>query len=493
MVKFIDTQELEDHADISIEFACSVRYVTNVPASHGDRTTITLRLGPDCGPQLSSVSPELPLVGGGGQLVTGARVDSTLPGEMTLELTWSRPLDFVMAPTASGIGLRVRLLNINRRKGTAMVADSAQLSKYAVNLESSQVKFGRDSVEAAAAGLQAQAYVSETDIDGEHWYRLRVGPFNSRGEAERVLKIAQAQYPRAWLAIDDEQNDLSVIERAGVQSSPLARRTDPTLPDAERASILSDARAAIDAHRYPEAVDLLTRLLRQPEYPARADAQELLGLARERAGQLAQAKAEYREYLQQYPQGAGAARVRARLQALAQASLQATSAGEFGTAAQNHWTFAGSAAVSYQYGKDQTVSSGTTTTTNSVNSALVYGDLLLRERGQRYDFTARVDAGYTHNLQTVFGGSQDRTTAAYAELTDRLLGITARVGRQSLAAQGVVGIVRRRFRRLSNQSDLVGHCRGGVALVLRLFPSVEPAEVRHRHRRVRSLSAPVGV
>ena len=440
MVKFIDTQELEDHADISIEFACSVRYVTNVPASHGDRTTITLRLGPDCGPQLSSVSPELPLVGGGGQLVTGARVDSTLPGEMTLELTWSRPLDFVMAPTASGIGLRVRLLNINRRKGTAMVADSAQPSKYAVNLESSQVMFGRDSVEAAAAGLQAQAYVSETDIDGAHWYRLRVGPFNSRGEAERVLKIAQARYPRAWLAVDDEQNDLSVIERAGVQSSPFARRTDPALPDAERASILSSARAAIDAHRYPEAVDLLTRLLRQPEYPARAEAQELLGLARERAGQLAQAKAEYREYLQQYPQGAGAARVRARLQALAQASLQATSAGEFGSVVQNHLTFAGSAAVSYQYGKDQTVSSGTTTTTNSVNSALVYGDLLLRERGQRYDFTARVDAGYTHNLQTVFGGSQDRTTAAYAELTDRLLGITARVGRQSLAAQGVVGL-----------------------------------------------------
>jgi hypothetical protein len=185
---------------------------------------------------------------------------------------------------------------------------------------------------------------------------------------------------------------------------------------------------------------LLTRLLRQPEYPARADAQELLGLVRERAGQLAQAKAEYREYLQQYPQGAGAARVRARLLALAQASLEATSTGEFGAAVNNPLTFAGSASVSYQYGKDQTVSAGATTTTNSVNSALVYGDLLLRDRGQRYDFTARVDAGYTHNLQTVFGGSQDRTTAAYAELTDRLFGLTARVGRQSLAAQGVIGL-----------------------------------------------------
>jgi len=440
MVRFIDTQELEDHADISIEFACSVRYVINVPANHGDSTKITLRLGPDCGPQLSPLLPELPVVGGGGQLVTGARVDSIIPGEMTLELTWSRPLDFVMAPTASGIGLRVRLLNTNRRKGTAFIDENSPAATYAVNLEASQVKFTRDAVEAAAAKLQTQAYVSETDIDEAHWYRLRVGPFTSRGEADRVLKIAQVQYPRAWLAIDDEKTDLSVVERAGVQSRPVERVTDAPLADADRAAIMSDARAALEAHRYPEAVDLLSRLLRQPEYPARADAQELLGLVRERAGQLAQAKAEYQDYLLQYPQGAGAARVRARLQALAQASLAATPTGQFGAAPGNRLTFVGSAAISYQYGKDQTVSAGTTTTTNSVNSALVYADLLLRDRGERYDFTARVDAGYTHNVQTTFGGSQDRTTAAYAELADRLFGVTARVGRQSLAAQGVVGL-----------------------------------------------------
>jgi len=47
-------------------------------------------------------------------------------------------------------------------------------------------------------------------------------------------------------------------------------------------------------------VELLSRLVHQPEYPARAEAQELLGLVRERAGQLAQAKAEYQAYLQRY-------------------------------------------------------------------------------------------------------------------------------------------------------------------------------------------------
>ena len=62
IVQFIDTQELEDHADISVEFACLVRYVTNIPASHGSSTRITLRLGPDCGARFGFIAPELPLV-----------------------------------------------------------------------------------------------------------------------------------------------------------------------------------------------------------------------------------------------------------------------------------------------------------------------------------------------------------------------------------------------------------------------------------------------
>ena len=60
---------------------------------------------------------------------------------------------------------------------------------------------------------------------------------------------------------------------------------------------------------YAVAIQLLTRLTEQPEFPQRAQAQELLGLARERNGQLAHAKAEYEEYLRRYPQGEAADRV----------------------------------------------------------------------------------------------------------------------------------------------------------------------------------------
>jgi hypothetical protein len=440
IVQLIDAVEREDHTDISIQFACSVRYMTNVPVSHGASTTITLRLGPDCGTQLGTIPPELPLVGGGGPLINGARVDSVVPGEITLELSFSRALDFFMAPTASGLGLKVRLLNTSPRKAKVFVSDVEAPTGYSVNLDSSQTNVSHDTVAAAADRFQTQAYVSETDVDGQHWYRLRLGPFASKPEAERVLRAAEQSYAHAWLAVNDEQTDLSVIEHAGVQSPATVAPTDPPLPDNERAQLLRHARIAIEKHQYPLAVDALNRLLRQPEYPARAEAQELLGLVRERAGQLAQAKAEYQEYLRRYPDGAAAARIRARLQTLAAAALAPKSMGEYGRTPADHWTLAGSAAVTYQYGKDQTVSNGTTTTTNSLNAALVYGDLLLRDRGERYDFTARVNAGYTQNIVTTNGGSQDRATAAYGEITDKVFGLTARVGRQSLASQGIVGL-----------------------------------------------------
>ncbi len=440
LVQFIDTNEHEDFADVTVQFACSARSLGNFPIDHGASTTITLRLGADCGNLLNGVAPEFPPTSGGDSLLKTARVDSVVPGEVTLTLTWSRELDFVMTPTASGLGLRVRLIGTRQHKASVLLTQPDTPSAYAVNLESSLQPFDHAAVEAAARSFNTQAYVSETDLEDQHWYRLRVGPFATDRDAQRVLRAAQASYPRAWLASDDEASDLTVVERVEVATAPVSQSPGPPLSDEERAQLLRDARLALTSHRYPEAVDLLTRLLRQEEYPGRADAQELLGLVRERAGQLAQAKAECEEYLRRYPDRPGAVRVRARLQSLLAASLVPRSAGEFVPASSSHWSMAGSASVSYQYGSDQSVAGGVTTTTTSASSALVYADLLLRNRGERYDFTARVDAGYTQNLVTTFGGSQDRTTAAYAELSDRVLGWTGRIGRQSLAVQGNIGL-----------------------------------------------------
>lgn len=439
LVQLIDTNLQPDHADITVQFSCSARYLTNMPANFGSSTRIRLRLGPDCGSLLSVVPPEFPQVGGGGELVTGARLESLVPGEVVLELSWSRDVDFVMAPTANGQGLRLRLFNLVKRKGSGTVFAPEAPQAYIINLESTQQKVEHDSVAKAAAQFNTQAFVSETDIENEHWYRLRIGPFASRSEAERVLKIALPEFPRAWLAVNDDAADLAPIERAGVQTPSAAVVSDAPLEDAERTRLLREARAVLEKRQYPEAIDLLNRLLRQPEYPGRADAQELMGLVHERAGQLALAKADYEDYVARYPDGAGAERVRRRLSALLTASLSPKTVGE-GSAAQARWSLVGSTALGYQYDKAQTSSGGVSTSTTAANAALVYGDLLVRERGTRFDFTGRVDGGYTHNLVTTAGGSQDRTTAAFVELDDRSWGLSGRLGRQTLVNQGTLGL-----------------------------------------------------
>jgi hypothetical protein len=85
---------------------------------------------------------------------------------------------------------------------------------------------------------------------------------------------------------------------------------------------LAQAKDAFRHKDYATAIPLLTQLTQQPEFPQRADAQEMLALARERSGQVAHAKAEYEDYLQRYPAGDGATRVRKRLQALAWATAR---------------------------------------------------------------------------------------------------------------------------------------------------------------------------
>ena len=70
------------------------------------------------------------------------------------------------------------------------------------------------------------------------------------------------------------------------------------------------------------AILIFTKARSLPEASESRTAQELLALARERKGQLAHAKAEYAAYLERYPEGEGADRVRQRLAALVTARAE---------------------------------------------------------------------------------------------------------------------------------------------------------------------------
>lgn len=188
---------------------------------------------------------------------------------------------------------------------------------YAINLLSNRGKdVPPDELKQIDAFKRFAAYAYTAEENGVEWTRLRLGTFATRAEAEQVLTQVAADYPEAWIARIDRAERERVYQawlaaRSGVSSMPAALPVDPVSD-----GMLQELRDKLAAGDNAEAVRLAERLLGQPESSATPEAQELLGLARERNGQLAHAKAEYETFLARYPDHANAPRVRQRLAAL---------------------------------------------------------------------------------------------------------------------------------------------------------------------------------
>jgi hypothetical protein len=450
--RFVDIIELVDHddqADITVIFTCSMRYLTHLPASEGPELRIELQPLPDCGTTAGAqIAGELPPVSGGAKIIAGARVDSDVPGEVTLVLSWRKAERFVLAPGVDPHGMRIRLIDRARGRGKVIINEPTTVSNFAINLESQPTPFDPAAVQLANERLKVPVYVSQTEVDGDKWYRLRIGPIAKRADAERLLALAQADYPRAWLAVGDDTvtSDANAAPGEGPLPAVEPMGADAPLDPATLKQMLSQARTALSARDYPKAIAILTKLQRQPEFPERAHAQELLGLARERSGQLAHAKAEYEEYLRRYPQGDATQRVATRLHALRVASARPRSRAEAGQE-DGGWLLTGGVAQMFRYDGtrvDNSAPPGSTivpTAAQTTNQNSLFNDVELRaqRRGDRFDVMARLNAGYDKSFTQAQGGDAKRISVASFELTDRTLGLFGRVGRQSRNQDGVLG------------------------------------------------------
>jgi len=440
LVDLIDADEQADHVNLTVQFRCTVRYVAHSPVASGESVRIRLRLGSDCGGIDAIRAPESPAVGGSSDLVRAARLEGTAAGEVTLELRWPHELSFVLVPTANSRGLRLRLLFTDGAKGRVTVGRVDEPPDgYAVNLDSRRENFTNDEIRQAGDRLTVPVYVSEAVLGGERWYRLRAGPFSSRNQAEKVLLAAKSTYGRAWLGINDETALVS-LAGAGLPPSEVASARDPALPAAELQALVRSARAAFAARDNARAIPLLTKALRQPEFPQRAELQEMLGLARERSSQLSQAKAEYQEYLRRYPGGPAATRIRNRLRVLSSTGQSATNLGLAPDGQPLGWRNTGSVAQLVQSGREHIDVAGNIRDGTSVSASLTDADWTAKRRGESYTFIGRVSGGFTRDLRSGGTANATRVSAAYAELADANKAWSVRFGRQTRSGGGVLGL-----------------------------------------------------
>lgn len=203
------------------------------------------------------------------------------------------------------------------------------------------------------------------------------------------------------------------------------------------AGIMEQGRRALIDKDYPSAIGYFTKVLKSSATEHHQEAQELLGLARERNSQTARAKLEYEKYLERYPEGEGADRVRQRIASLLTAKsapkekLKPTNRGT----TNPEWEFYGGFSQFYLREASITDKEGEVVHQSALFSNL---DFTSRYRGDRLDLRTQLNARYLHDFEES-DDSQFRLSNAYIDGSDRDLGLSARLGRQSRSTGGVLG------------------------------------------------------
>ena len=231
---------------------------------------------------------------------------------------------------------------------------------YVINLESALLPFAQEYVQYQDIFSRYPLYTTTFEKNGKTWNRLRLGFFPSKDIAQNIQQTYLDVYKQSWIAkasveekafstqtllfpdkfigvpvtaktlvkTPEQTPDIqpaqatpkpdTVLPQAADQTLKLAiaptsipattpvtqTEAAPTLSEQRLGELMEQGRQAMAGQDYSRAVQIYTRVLETPSHPYLQDAQEYLGLARERKGQIAHAKAEYEKYLELYPKGA---------------------------------------------------------------------------------------------------------------------------------------------------------------------------------------------
>lgn len=216
----------------------------------------------------------------------------------------------------------------------------------------------------------------------------------------------------------------------------------PAEPESTSSDLLSDADLAMENKDYNKAIRLYTKLARDEDAAISEEAQRKLGLAREKNGQIAHAKAEYRRYLALYPEGAGTEEVRNNLDMIISGSSVSRSTTRKVSDSdtpdkKSFWRkdIHGSFSQFYYRNERYTDADDKLVTRSLLNSGL---DLNLRLRSSAMD------------IQTLFVGnheedfldgddSRTRVRSAYVDVRHKASRNAVRIGRQTHSGGGVLG------------------------------------------------------
>jgi tetratricopeptide (TPR) repeat protein len=355
-------------------------------------------------------------------------------------------------------------------------APAVRLYPYVLNLASSATPFLEQDLPDPEIFLdlpdlgEPQTYRLYTTTfvkGGKTWHRLRFGFFSKIQYADIVREELKEYYPGCWVAkasvaertrssqsmlagnLSGSGTEKSAIsEAAAVPSAATIPRevaAGSAISPERLTSLVQEASTSMTDKDYRRAVALYTKILQQPDNQYSQDSLEYLGLARERNGQLAQAKMAYRTYLERYPEGEGAERVKQRLAVLLTASKQPRRKhGETPTKSSDQeapkWDVFGGISQYYRRDENTTNIDSENELTTVSQSALDNNiDVTSRLRSDDYDLQARFTGGYLHDFLDDGVNSDTTVSSMYFDANAKKHGMSMRLGRQSRSTGGVLG------------------------------------------------------
>jgi len=500
LVEDIQVSKRGEQATVTVELACPMRLASDARALEG--TLVEVRVKPleacsQFGTNDISSEAYQPV---GGRLALLARVEyeSLGLGESLLIFHFDQPVDYRVAQRGDlrTLQLLVRLPEAQAERaptsettapptsrtvpsgdasgappgaaGAAAAATRAPLQRvrtpaaradYIVNLASQREPFAPPTLVSLAAGSGSTPYVSEAAVDGQTWYRLRIGFFRTEQEARAVLAPLLPQFPRAWVGrAEAAEVELASSASAGARAldsagpaqppasaavATAASATTTVLSPSEITELEQQGRDAMLAADYATAIEIYTRLLETPG-EQRADAREYLGLAQERSGQTARAIAEYRAYLEQYPEGEGARRVQQRLNGLTTTAVPREALRPSATDAQSAWNV--TTGLSQYYRRDVYQFDELEPQVVALDALLTDVDVRVRHNGDTVNVAGRIVVSNIYDLagarQTTIGSlpdSPNRFSYAYVDVNQVDGAWQLRSGRQTLHNWGVLG------------------------------------------------------
>ena len=455
-----------------IEFGCAMRYLGHTPSEGGIELEIRLAIGWDCQHALRTTLNSLHRPAGR-QLASIAEIefDADARDRATLTLRFETPVAFGVTQTANAYMVTVEVDTARampparpppaaesnapapapvairaapeRASSRRMRGPDASGARFALRLSDTEPV---DAVmRALPPSLNSQVvYTNEVSVGEERWTEVRIGFFATEAAAEQALAVLGERFPDAWVtavspaeqAAAAEQQRRPAPEPEPPPPPPATAGTGEMLPAERTAELLEQARMAMLNSDYEQGIRLYTRLVEVPSGEHRPQAREYLGVAREKNGQFAHARAEYQAYLDEFPDSADADRIRQRLAALTVPAAAASVARREPDPA-GQWRWSGTVSQLYLRGVDQSRDDEPDVVSQSalLNQAVFAAD----RRGDRFDLSARANVGYLYDFTDEGDDEQGLVSHAYLDVNDKQLGASARLGRQTRHRSGVLG------------------------------------------------------